>query len=137
MARLLGPSLVKSVALTGSDPSFPLGTDLAVLLETPQPAMLENLLLGRIAMAAGDVKDAKGVGGTIAGLAYRGFVSPDRTLSSYVAQLDGAVVVTNSLHQLQQLAAVRNGKAKSLAELPEYTFFRIRYPRGDARANRP
>ena len=106
LARLLGPSLVKSVALTGSDPSFPLGTDVAVLLETPQPAMLGNLLLGRIAMAAGDVKDAKAVGGTIDGLAYQGFVSPDRSLSSYVAQLDGAVVVTNST---LPVAATRGG----------------------------
>ncbi|MEI8376141.1 MAG: hypothetical protein WCJ35_25255 [Planctomycetota bacterium] len=132
LARLLGPTLVKSVALTGSDPSFPLGTDIAMLLETPQPAMLSNLLLGRIAMAMGDVKDAKALRGTTEGLAYQGFTSPDRTLSSYVAQLDGAVVVTNSIYQLQQLAAVRSGKAKSLASLPEYTFFRIRYARGDA-----
>ena len=29
LARMLGPTLVKSVALTGSDPSFPLGTDVA------------------------------------------------------------------------------------------------------------
>jgi hypothetical protein len=132
VARMLGPTLVKSVALTGSDPSFPLGTDVALLLETPQPATLGNLLLGRIAMAAADVKDVKAAGGTIAGLAYQGFVSPDRTLSSYVAQLDGAVAVTNSTCQLQQLAAVRGGKAKSLAGLPEYAFFRIRYPRGNA-----
>ena len=106
VARLLGPSLVKSVALTGSDPSFPLGTDVAVLLETPQPATLSNLLLGRIAMAAADVKDAKADRGTIAGLAYQGFVSPDRTMSSYVAQLDGAVVVTNST---LPVAATRGG----------------------------
>jgi hypothetical protein len=131
LARLLGPTLVKSVALTGSDPSFPLGTDVAVLLETPQPATLDKVLLGRIAMAAAEVKDAKAVSGTIDGLAYQGFVAPDRVLSSYAAELDGAVVVTNSTCQLQQLAAVRNGKAKSLAALPEYTFFRIRYPRGD------
>ena len=41
-------------------------------------------------------------------------------------------MVTNSTCQLQQLAAVRSGKAKSLAALPEYKFFRMRYPRGDA-----
>jgi hypothetical protein len=131
LARLLGPSLVKSVALTGSDPSFPLGTDIAVLLESPQPAALRKLLLGRIALAAADVKDAKPVRGKAAGLSYRGFVSPDRTISSYVIQWEGGVAVTNSPYQLQQLAAVRGGKAKSLAVLPEYTFFRIRYPRAD------
>jgi hypothetical protein len=82
-------------------------------------------------MAAIAVKGADAVGGTIDGLAYQGFVSPDRMLSSYVARLDGAVVVTNSTYQLQQLAAVRGGITKSLAGLPEYTFFRIRYPRSD------
>ena len=132
LAQLLGPSLVKSAALTGSDPSFPLGTDVAVLLECSQPAALANLLLSHIAAAAGDVKDAKPVTGTIAGLHYSGFVSPDRAVSSYVAQMDGAVVVTNSVYQLQQLAAVAGGSMKPVASLPEYKFFRVRYPRGDA-----
>ena len=132
LARLLGPTLVKSVALTGSDPSFPLGTDVAVLLETPHPDVLAKLLLGRIALSAADENTAKPVSGTIAGLAYQGFVSPQRTISSYVAVLEGAVVVANSTYQLQQLAAVRGGRLKPLAELPEYTFFRIRYSRGAA-----
>ena len=30
LVRTVGPKLVKSVALTGSDPSYPLGTDVAV-----------------------------------------------------------------------------------------------------------
>ena len=76
LARLLGPTLVKSVALTGSDPSFPLGTDVAVLLETPQPATLSNVLLGRIALAAADVKDAKAVRGTAMGWPIRGSFRP-------------------------------------------------------------
>ena len=42
------------------------------------------------------------------------------------------MVVTNSLYQLGRLAAVRKGEAKSIAALPEYTFFRNRYPLGDA-----
>ncbi len=92
VARLLGPTLVKSVALTGSDPSFPIGTDLAVLFETDQPAVLAKLLQGRIAMVAAEVKDAKPVQGTIDGLSYEGLVSPGRILSSYVARLERVVV---------------------------------------------
>ena len=132
LARMLGPTMVTSAALTGSDPSFPLGTDMAVLLETPEPAMLARLLTTRVALAAADIKGAKPASGTIGGVAYHGFVSPDRKISSYIAQLDGAVVVTNSTYQLQRLAAIRGGKAMSLALLPEYKFFRMRYPRGEA-----
>lgn len=149
LARMIGPAMVKSVALTGSDPSFPLGTDVAVLLETDQPTMLEKALLGRIMLAAADAKDAKAISRmftlttasgeepshlqtkTVARLRCQGFASPDRRMSSYVAQLDGSVVVTNSIYQLQRLAEVRGRRTKSLADLPEYKFFRIRYSRGD------
>jgi hypothetical protein len=39
---------VKSVAVTGSDPFYPQGTDVAVLLETPAPEQLAPLILTRI-----------------------------------------------------------------------------------------
>lgn len=132
LARLVGPHVAKSVALTGSDPFFPTGTDLAVLFEAPQPGVLENLLMVRIGLAAGKHKDAKLEQGEVAGLAYRGARSPDRVVSSYVAKLDGAVVVTNSLHQLKRMAEVRKGETKPIASLPEYAFFRNRYKLGDA-----
>ena len=137
LARLLGPALAKSVALTGSDPYFPMGTDVAVLFESPQPAVLKILLSNEIGgnagtfhnMLEGDVKPASG---EVDGLTYAGFLTSDRHVSSYIAQLDGAVVVTNSLYQLRRLAAVSKGTVKSIASLPEYTFFRTRYPLGDA-----
>jgi hypothetical protein len=131
IARLLGPQFVRSVAATGSDPFFPTGTDVAVLFESPQPTMLENLLASRIALAAALTKGVKPVSGEVAGLKYRGFLSPDRVMSSYIAQFDGAVLVTNSPYQLRRLAETRNDTSKSIAALPEYIFFRTRYLLGD------
>ncbi|MGA2616439.1 MAG: hypothetical protein ABSF26_02440 [Thermoguttaceae bacterium] len=131
VARLLGPTLAESVALTGSDPYFPTGTDVAVLLESPQPDLLAGLLLTKIALAAAGAPGAKPVHGAADGLDYRGFASPDRSTASYVAQLDGAVVVSNSLYQLGRLAAVRSGRSKSISALPEYAFFRQRYSLSD------
>ena len=58
------------------------------------------------------------------GLAYRGVVTPDRSICSYVAKMDNLVIVTNSLYQLQQLVRVTSGKTKSLATLDEFVFFR-------------
>ncbi|MBN1394387.1 MAG: hypothetical protein JW959_05145 [Pirellulales bacterium] len=132
IARLLGPKVVRSMALTGSDPYYPLGTDVAVLFESPQPEVLESLLRAKIALAAGQMKDIKFTTGEINGLGYRGFLTPDRSLCSYIARLDGAVVATNSIYQLERLAAVEKGEAKSIAALPEYKFFRVRYPLGAA-----
>ncbi len=132
VARLLGPAFVKSVALTGSDPYFPIGTDVAVLFESPQPPMLENLLYGRVALAVAQVKDIKPVTGEVNGLKYRGFLTPDRSVSSYIAHGDGVVIVTNSTYQLKQLAAVQKDRSKSIAALLEYQFFRNRYRLGDS-----
>ncbi len=59
LSRLLGPTLVKSVALTGSDPSFPMGTDVAVLLETDQPTALATVLGERIQLSAAETQRSK------------------------------------------------------------------------------
>ncbi|MCL2648591.1 MAG: hypothetical protein FWD61_16570 [Phycisphaerales bacterium] len=132
IARLLGPTLVKSAALTGSDLYFPMGTDIAILFESPQSAALETLLYGKIALSAQTNPQAKAVNGKVEDLAYRGFLSPNRDTSSYIVKLNNTVVVTNSLSQLERLAAVQKDKTKSLATLPEYIFFRTRYVLGDA-----
>jgi hypothetical protein len=132
LARLLGPRLISSVALTGSDPYLFTGTDVAVLFETTQPAALEKLLLGRAALAAKDADGAKPISGKAEGLSYTGFRSPDRRVSCYIARLEGAVVVTNSPWQLTRLSAVASGESEALTALDEYKFFRQRYPLGHA-----
>ncbi|HWB12415.1 MAG TPA: hypothetical protein VG826_24535 [Pirellulales bacterium] len=131
VARVIGQKMVASVVLTGSDPYFFTGTDVAVLLETAQPAALKTLLLGRATAAAGQEVGAKAVSGETEGLVWSGFVSPDRRVCCYVAQLDGAVLVTNSTAQLARLGQVRRGDAPALATLDEYKFFRRRYPLGE------
>jgi len=129
-ARLLGPQVAKSVALTGSDPYFRTGTDVAVLFETPSPALLHGLLLARIKLAADGDPAAELLDGKIGTVAYRGVRSPDRSLCSYLAEMDKAVVVTNSLDQLKRLVRVENGETDSIASLDEFTFFRDRYKLG-------
>ena len=131
LGRLLGPKVAKSVALTGSDPYFRTGTDMAVLFEAERPELLENLLLAKVMMASNKTPGAKLERGEIDGLAYRGVRSPDRSVCSYIARLGDAVVVTNSLYQLERLSGVANKKSPSIASLPEYVFFRDRYRLGD------
>ncbi len=137
LSRMLGPAVVRSVAVTGADPYLRTGADVALLFEGDAD-VLEPLLITRVGLAALDTDDAEAVRGsrddaTGAGTSYAGFVTPDRSLCSYIARVGpDAVVVTNSLAQLDRLLATAQGETTALASLDEYRFFRDRYRRGDA-----
>src|SRR5262249_11059870 len=130
LGRMVGAAAIKSIAITGSDSYYPTGTDVAVLFETDHPDVLLGLVAAQIGMAASKHPGVEPKTGNVKGLKYQGFLSPDREVSSYVAQLNGAVVVTNSLAQLERLATVGKG-TDPIASLDEYKFFRTRYPLGD------
>jgi len=129
VARLIGPSLVTSSALTGSDPYLRTGSDVAVVFETSKPRALEAMLRARHALARKAVDGTKIEYGTIAGdLPYAGVISPRRRICSYIATIDDdLVVVSNSLFQLERIHHTAQGQMQSLDELDEYAFFRDRY----------
>jgi hypothetical protein len=130
-ARLFGPQVVASVAFTGSDPYLRMGSDLTVIFEAKKPEVLKAFLLSKQGAAAQASPGAKASEGEVAGIAFNAVVSPDRSISSYVASIGDAIAVTNSMEQLRRLAAVKKGEAPALRTLDEYIFFRNRYPRGD------
>lgn len=125
LARTFGPLVVESVALTGSDPYLRTGSDLALLFRAKAPEAVRAYVAARQ-----DALEGEPVAGTVAGIAYRGVVDDTRTHSSYLATVGGAVVVANSLVQLERLAAVASGAAPALDTTGEYRFFRQRYPLG-------
>jgi hypothetical protein len=131
LGRLLGPQLVDSVAVTGSDPYLRIGSDVAVIFESKNAAALSKLIAAQVALAQQAAPGAKPVSGQIDGIAYSGAQAPDRSISSYSATIGNAVVVTNSVAQLKQIVATHKGTTPSLSSLPEYTFFRDRYKRND------
>jgi hypothetical protein len=131
ISRLLGPKVIDSVAFTGSDPYLRVGTDVTIVFETKQPDVLKTFIGGRQAVAQQGNPAAKAVSGQVGGTAYTGVVSPDRSVSSYLAVINGAVVVSNSLAQIETLADVATRKKAALSTLDEYTFFRHRYARTD------
>jgi hypothetical protein len=132
LGRLLGPRVISSVAITGSDPYLVTGTDIAVLFEARSIDALAPLITAQIALGRQMSADAKPVSGNIDGIAYSGALSPDRSICSYQATVGNAVVVTNSLVQLKQIIGTFQKKTPSLESAPEYTFFRDRYRRDRA-----
>lgn len=131
LGRKVGRLLIRSTAITGSDPYLRMGSDVAVLFETDQPKVLEALMrTQRAALTAGKPGLAAD-DGKVEGIPYSGLRTPGRSVSSYLAVLDGAVVVANSPALLRRLAETASGKEPALRSSPEYVYFRTRYPRGD------
>jgi hypothetical protein len=134
VGRAIGPAAIKSVVLTGSDPYYATGTDVAVLFQTDHPDVLTSMLQPQImassaAVAAGAPLMQKI--GEAGGVRYWNIRTADRTVCSYMAQLgDTLVVVTNSLAQLERLTKVGHG-IEPISSLDEFKFFRTRYPLGD------
>ncbi len=141
VARLMGPAVVRSVALTGSDPYLRTGSDVALLFDCSQPELLHAFLLERHRAAADAHADAAQLddGAVRAELQDAGAVpddewaavrTPDRRLSSHVLRRGETIVVGNSLAQIERLLATRADPETSLARAQEYVFFRDRYARG-------
>jgi hypothetical protein len=127
IARLFGPQMIDSVAMTGGDPYLRIGSDVMILFAAKNVEAVKTFISAKHALAA--AKGAATVSAIADGLDYAGVVSDDRAVCSYVAVVDQVVVVTNSLKQLEAIQRAKTGK--NLAELDEYRFFRDRYAKGD------
>ena len=133
--RRFGGGLVRSVAVTGSDPYLRTGSDLAVWIEAGSPeaaTALRQVLEARQRAALGAIEGAVPVAHELGSHRAAGVASPDRAVSSLLVSFEDALLVSNSLPQLARVLAVVDGEAPALGDLPEYAFFRHRYARGDA-----
>ncbi len=131
LARIIGPKLVNTIAITGSDPYLPIGSDLTLIFQSNDPVALQSLLQAQITLASQANPNVKSTEGQLGQTHYTAAASPDRSISVFLASFDSAVVLTNSLPQLQHIAAVQNGTEPSLAKQPEFTLFRDRYKLGE------
>lgn len=126
LARTFGSQFVESVAITGSDTYLRTGSDVAVLFQG-SVAAIRGMMTAKIEAAAKEF-DVEVTTLEIGGASVTSAVSADRMLSVYLAAGDGFVVVANSPVQVSRVLKAARGDSVSLDELPEYLWFRDRYP---------
>ncbi len=129
LTRQVGKALIGELAVTGSDPYFRTGTDIAVLMQSDQPDLLHQSILAQVTAQAALHRDAKRVEHRIEGHSFTQWSTDNRTLSSFVGRVGNSVVVSNSLHQMLQVLKCSDDRVKTMHDLDEYRFFRQRYPR--------
>ncbi len=131
LTRQIGKTLIGEVALTGSDPYFRTGTDLAVLMQSDQPDRLHQMILAQVTAQTKLHRNVKRVEHRVDGHVFTSWSTDNRKLCSYVCRVDDGVVVCNSLPQMMQVLKCADGRQPTMHDLDEYRFFRQRYPRGE------
>lgn len=123
-ARLLP---AKNVAVTGGDPFFPLGSDIAFVIESDSPELLYKALLtvieSKASTAGATAKNSSG-----ADFEYQSFETTNRSFSSHLWRMGNVVAVANSSAQIENLTAVAQKKKAALGSTDEFRYFRNRYP---------
>lgn len=128
-ARILGPRIVRSIAVTGGDPYLRTGTDLALIFECADADVMEAFVSARIAeraKAAGIEVAERPLGAHT----LRGAADAARDLSAWWVRSGDVVIVANSAPLAERLLGVERGAEAPLSKLAEYRHFRARYPRG-------
>ncbi|MFT5287969.1 MAG: hypothetical protein ACI8QS_000251 [Planctomycetota bacterium] len=124
LTRFLGPAMIDSVAITGSDLYMRTGTDFTLLFDCKQLGAVVQHVKGLYAAAA--TKDAGLTRSEIDGVV--GIESPYGEVSSFFAVEGDVLILSNSRAALARVRAAQAGH--NLAQLEETRFFRDRYPRG-------
>ena len=130
LTQNVGQALISEVAITGSDPYFRTGTDIAVLMKSDQAKTLHQGITALIGAQTAAQKDVQHTKHKIEGMTFAEWSNQTRSVSSFVAVQDDTVVVSNSMHQIMQVLKCRKKEVKSMHALDEYKFFRQRYARG-------
>ena len=134
LTQQVGKNLIGEVALTGSDPYFRTGTDIAVLMKSDQSQWLHQAIVAQVTAQAATHRNVKKVDHKVNGHVFTQWSNPTRHLSSFVAVHEDTVIVSNSLHQMMQILRCADESEKSMHGLQEFKFFRQRYARGSENA---
>lgn len=130
-ARVFGPMVVRSLAITGGDPYLRTGSDVALLFDCADADAFQRFALLRIEQRAAAV-GVEVTTQTVGAVSLKGAANATRDLSAWVARDGDVVIVTNSARLAARLIGVHRGDEVALGALAEYRYFRARYPLGAA-----
>jgi hypothetical protein len=130
LARAVPAKLVRGIALTGSDLFWAEGTDITVIVDTPDPKKLLKAIDGPLARA----RKLPGFKRRIlahGGVGIEGFSTPGREVSLYRASVKERVVLSNSRPALERVLDTISDDRKSLSGCLDFQYMRTVFERDD------
>jgi len=135
LTKVLGPALVKELAITGSDPFFREGTDVTVIFDAVSPDLLKTALDQHWKAAAAENPGAdtkpEGQNGSTSGVSgqpVEKIVTADRTVSAYRTVSGNLVIYSNSRSALHRILGTHKKPDTSLASADDFRYMRTVWP---------
>ena len=132
LAKTLGPALVKSLAVTGSDPYLREGTDITVIFQVTDRALFLGVmdLFLKEARAAYPGQLREGTD-DYRKVTIESYVTPLREVSLHRAVLDDFVVYSNSPAAIRRVIDAHQGLISHLARSVDFQYMRTVFPQND------
>jgi hypothetical protein len=132
LARQLGATFVRGMAVTGSDPYVAEGSDVTMIFHTLNGPLFRAgvepfIQAGRDEYGA-DLKEGKS---EYHGVTIESYVTPRREICLYRAVVDDVVIHSNSPVAIRRTLDAGQGREKPLTEAPDFRYLRCVYPAGD------
>ena len=128
LAEKLGHVAVGSVALVLSDPYLREGSDVSLVFETRNQALLSSVLQAHGKRAASEHKDLEDTRVEIRGRSAQLLQTSDGGVRRYQVELPGITLLSNSPGALEHLLSVQDGHARNLATSADYQYARTVKP---------
>ncbi len=128
LAEKVGHVAVGAVAVVTSDPYLREGSDVSLLLEAKNRAVLESALEAHAVRAAQEHLNLTRSQVSLGGRTVALLQTPDGAVRRYQAALPGLVILSNSPAAMAHLFAVQDGAAGQLAQAADYRYARTVKP---------
>ena len=130
LSETFGHLAAKGVALVAGDPLLREGTDVSLLFENPNLALIEPTLEGFVAQARKRRPDLAVSTTSVGGVEVRLTSTADGELSQHRAIVGGRLILSNSAAAMARFIQVAAGELPSLASQGDFQYFRAVYPHG-------
>src|SRR5262249_23665762 len=125
LARIFGPAVIKSMAITGNDPYLREGSDFTIIFQVTNKSVFEtgaerNLTAARKTRG----KHLKEDKSQYQGVAIESFVTPLREVSLHRASFDDYAVYSNSGVAIRRVIDAHQNKSKRLADALDFQYMR-------------
>ncbi len=133
LAPLLGPAVVREVAVAGSDPYIVNGSDVTVLFQATSREAFHSAVDGPFREAQRVVPGAVLDEVEHRGIRIERLVQPERVVSCHRCWIDDVCIYSNSLAALRRTIDAATGAAPNLAAAPDFQYVRaVVFPLDDS-----